>query len=389
MTLLLLGELLLIRDHQNPFLTGLLVLFCVACWKFLLAPWRSDIRAIMLASFLSWLLIDFLVVHTWLQCMGYGIAVSLSLLPVIILEHSFRSDDCDPWLYHLMLFAGAFATLPLVLYSFMVKHNIEVNVFLLRIIPTDVFGSSDALVSERGVGVFSLEATLSASFIAFVVAATIEESCKYIVLRHAGHRAFGSVRSIMSCAIAVAIGFTFAENILNPYYFPSFVETHLINPAVPEWITFMRKVGGRAILSTMAHVIASGIGAYFIGLVLSTDIVAIRSRFARLGMSAAALLERMFGLPRKLFFRYEMLTVGLVSAIALHTLFNVTITLPHMVPKFLSLIPALSFVQGISLSTVSITLSVLLLTVSMLLLIHLFHFSETLERKKRVLDETM
>ena len=64
---------------------------------------------------------------------------------------------------------------------------------------------------------------------------------------------FVSIDDVMQLGIIVAIGFSFAENIVNPVYFTSFVQDYLLHGSVPDVAGFLSNVLGRSVLTVRRH----------------------------------------------------------------------------------------------------------------------------------------
>ena len=164
----------------------------------------------------------------------------------------------------------------------------------------------------------------------FVLVGLIEECSKYWVLKKSGQGAFTSVDDVIQLAVITAIGFSFAENIANQTYFPSFVSEYLMAPERDVY-GFFGNVVGRSILTTMVHIVSTGLLGYFLGRALFADpeLREMKER-GREPIFAGALSKLRIKIVSV--YKAEMIAGGFLFAIFLHALSNFLVTLPDVLP---------------------------------------------------------
>lgn len=335
-TFILIGFYYMLFDvgtRQDPFFMALGIVCTVMAWRFLFGPWSPKIKANVLGTFIFWLALHMVMKEAPSERTARLLAAFVALIPAVIWcmlfykEHKQRMS-----LVVLMFFSGMLSTAPILFYDSMVRHGVELQFFLFRIVPENFTRSSNAFVSGNLVGVTGMRSTLVATLISFMIVGLIEEVSKFWVLKKSGKQFFSSIDDVLQLGIIVAIGFAFAENVLNPSYFLAFVRQYLIHPDVPNWGAFMGNVLGRAILTNMVHILSSGVLAYFYGLVLFADPLLKEQHAAGKKHWLPLLLHRILNQPEKNFYRNEKMVWGLVLSIVLHGMFNFLVTLPDLLP---------------------------------------------------------
>lgn len=316
----------------NPAAAALAVLLIVLGWKALFGPWDVQTKATMLGTFLFWIILTMLLRDDPEDRLVRVVAALVALVPagvwcmLFLKYHRERASSV-----FLMFFAGMLSTVPILFYDALVRRGIELEFFLLRITPQSFNRASTTFfngqIAEGGV-----RTALLASLLSFLIVGLIEETSKYWVLRKSGERVFTSIDDVVQLSIIVAIGFAFAENIVNPVYFTGFVREYLLHPTSRDIFGFLTNVLGRSVLTTMVHVVSTGVLGYFLGRAIFADPLLMeqhrRGRVHRMLHAIRALLR----LPEAKVFRTEMITTGLVSAILLHGAFNFLVTLPDLLP---------------------------------------------------------
>ncbi|MCA9371254.1 MAG: hypothetical protein KC680_04810, partial [Candidatus Peregrinibacteria bacterium] len=235
---------------QDPFFMALGIVCTVVAWRFLFGHWSPTIKASVLGTFIFWLGVHMFFTEPPSERGARVLATVIALIPAVIWclmflkEHKQRLS-----LVILMFFSGMLSTAPILFYDALVRHQVELQFFLFRIVPENFTRSSNAFVTGNLVGVTGMRSTLLATLISFLLVGLIEELSKFWVLKKSGQRFFSSIDDVLQLGIIVAIGFAFAENVMNPSYFLAFVRQYLLTPEVPEWGAFMGNVLGRAILT--------------------------------------------------------------------------------------------------------------------------------------------
>jgi RsiW-degrading membrane proteinase PrsW (M82 family) len=261
------------------------------------------------------------------------LATLVAFIPAVIWCMLFLRDHAQRMsLVILMFFAGMISTAPILFYDAMVRHRVELQFFLFKIVPENFTRSSNAFVSSNLTGITGVKSTIIVTLISFLLVGLIEEVSKFWVLKRSGEKFFHSIDDVLQLAIIVAIGFAFAENVMNPSYFLSFVRQYIISPESPMWGAFMGNVLGRAILTNMVHILSTGVIGYFYGLTIFASPMLEEQHQRGKIHHIAALFHWILRFPEKAVYRKEMILTGLIAAVVLHGMFNFMVTLPDILP---------------------------------------------------------
>jgi len=319
--------------RQDPFITSLGIICMIVLWRFLFGPWKPRIKAMVLGTFLLWIAIHVLFKEAPEERFAHVIAAAIALVPALVwcwffLEYHKQRKS----LVLLMFFAGMLSTAPILFYDALVRRGVEFQFFLFRVVPENFNRVSSAFVSGTITDTSSINSTILTMLISFLIVGLIEEISKLWVLKESGKQFFTSIDDVIQLAVIVAIGFAFAENVLNPSYFLSFVREYLIDADTPQWWAFLGNVSGRAILTTMVHIVSSGVMGYFLGLtIFAKSYLADERRKGHVAI-VASMFHWFLRLPEKKVFRVQMIVIGLMCATVLHGLFNFMVTLPDLLP---------------------------------------------------------
>lgn len=232
----------------------------------------------------------------------------------------------------LLFLAGILSTVPILFYDTLVRRGVEMQFLLFRIKPESFNQTSHTFVSGQLTSGSQTQSVILATLISFFFVGLIEEVSKYWVLSRSGKQLFASIDDVMQLSIIVAIGFAFAENIINPVYFSSFVREYLLHGSAPDVLGFLSNVLGRSVLTNMVHILSTGVMGYFLGLAIFAGPVLAERHARKKSYRLLAFLHRMLRLKEISIFRVQMLVTGLLSAIVLHGLFNFLVTLPEILP---------------------------------------------------------
>ncbi len=317
---------------QDPFIMTLGIICLIIGWHLLFGPWRPQVKAFVLGTFIFWMAMHIFFRESQAERLAHLLAVIIALIPAVIWCFLFLG-------YHrqrlsmviLMFFSGMLSTAPILLYDKILRSGMELQFFLFRIVPESFQQSSNAFVSGRAVGITGYKSTIVATLISFLLVGLIEELSKFWVLKKSGRSSFTSIDDVIQLGIIVAIGFAFAENILNPNYFLAFVSEHLVQPN-PDWSGFLGNFLGRSILTNMVHIVSTGVLGYYFGIVLFTRSYLREEQKESGSIFIPRFLHHFFRLPEEEVFKREMIIFGLVIAIALHGIFNFLVTLPSILP---------------------------------------------------------
>lgn len=308
------------------------VLLVVLAWRFLFGPWEAHVKATVLGSFLFWVALQTLFRETPQERLAHCIAIGVAAIPAIVWVSLFQPYHRERRSIALtMFFSGMASTVPILFYDALVKHGSELQFFIFRLVPENFNAGVQHSVQALD-GLSSLQETLLGLFVSFVFVGLLEEGSKFWVLRKNGQKFFSSIDDAMQLAVIVAIGFAFAENVTQTGYFFGFVKQYLVGPEQPDWAGFLGNVTGRSILTSMVHILSTGIMGYFLGLAIFADpCLREAERSGRYAWIAEG-IHRLLGLPRTTVFRTQMILTGLSLATLLHALSNFLVTLPDVLP---------------------------------------------------------
>ncbi|UPA23066.1 PrsW family intramembrane metalloprotease [Candidatus Peribacteria bacterium] len=319
--------------QENPYAMAFAVLVVIMAWRALFGPWEVQTKATILGTFLFWITLHLYVTDDGGNHLARLIAALTALVPAVIwcrLFLRYHSERISAVL--LMFFSGMLATAPILFYDALVRRGIELQFFLFRLQPESFSQASVTFVSGQLSNPGSVQNMIVSTLISFVIVGLIEELSKAWVVVHSARQLFSSIDDVLQLSIVVAIGFAFAENIINPAYFTAFVEQHLLSGRSPDIMAFLSNVLGRSVLTTMVHVVSTGVMGYFLGLsIFAAPYLEERHAHGKAYRLIAA-IHRVLRLREVSIFRVQMMTTGLVSAIAIHGLFNFLVTVPDILP---------------------------------------------------------
>lgn len=331
--LLSVGQMITTPDWRaNTELVTLLVVCVWIAWKSLFGPWDAQTKATMLGTFLFWIALKIVVKDDPDQRLARLIAAATALIPAFIWCRLFLQYHKERFTNVLIaFFGGMLATAPVLFYDALVTRDIQLQFFLFKLVPESYSQSTQSFISNVFTAT-SDHAVVIVSLVSFILVGVMEETSKYWVLRRCCRDLATSIDDVLQLSIIVAIGFAFAENIINPVYFTGFVREYLFLPQHPDILGFLGNVFGRSVLTTMVHVLSTGLCGYFVGLSLYAQSY-LKERHAQGRVSpVASLLHWILGLPEEGVFRTQAVLTGLLLAIACHGIFNFLVTLPDILP---------------------------------------------------------
>lgn len=318
---------------SSPYGMALALLVLFMAWKALFGPWDSSMKAAVLGTFLFWIAFHMLAQQDPSTRSIHLISMGLALVPAAVwcaLFLRYHAERMSTVL--LMFFSGMLSTVPILFYDLLVRGGAEFQFFLFRVTPESFSRASHGFVSGQlslGGGTQSIVWT---TLVSFVIVGVIEEISKYWVLNHSGRTAFRSIDDALEMAIIVAIGFAFAENVVNPVYFGGFVRQYLMG-ANPDILGFLSNMLGRSVLTSMVHILSTGVIGYFLGLAVFADPYLSEKRAQGKKYALLARLERIFQVRQIFIFRFLCVAAGIGIGVILHAAFNFMVTLPDILPN--------------------------------------------------------
>ncbi len=318
---------------MNSYLMALAIIFFAVGWKLLFGHWEVETKVWILASFLAWLALNFLLQETLERRYLFILAALTALIPTLIWCTLFLRYHRERLSAVLLLFLGGMlSTVPILFYDSLVRHSVELEFFVFKVVPQSFNQTSQNFVNGT-FGSVPIDAGIIGAFVSFILVGLIEEGSKAWVTRRNGVPLATSIDDVMQFAILTAIGFAFAENVINPSYFVSFVQSALVAPTVPDLVGFLGGAAGRSVLTSMVHITSTGVMGYYLGLATFAPSYLAEREQAGHGGGVWAFIEMTFGIDRVAVFRAVMLTFGLLAAVMLHAAFNFIVTLPDLLPN--------------------------------------------------------
>lgn len=326
-------EIGIVPGRASSFVVAAIVVCVAIAWRCLFGPWEVQTKAAVLGVFLFWITAHLLWRQDAQEQAVRLLAAGVAIVPAIVWILLFLKYHAErAGVVVLLFFAGMLSTAPILFYDMLVRRGVEMQFFLFTVKPESFGGSVQEFVAshvplERGFAV-----TAVVSFLTFVFVALIEEFSKYWVLSRTAKPLFRSVDDVLQLSIVVAIGFAFAENIVNPVYFTAFVREYLSHGASGDAVDFVGNVLGRSVLTTMVHVLSTGIMGYFFALSIFAGPYLTERHKSGHAYRLTRGLHALMRVPEEAVFRVNMLATGFVLAVALHAVFNFLVTIPELLP---------------------------------------------------------
>lgn len=228
--------------------------------------------------------------------------ILLALIPAIIWGYIFyKKDPVYRPKAKLTFVVGMFAVIPILLYKWSWQYLPQINVFnYTNNFQADLFNFTPYLYLPLG------------TLLAFMFVGVIEEYMKHLVVRRADRGFFRNIDDAIEFSIIAALGFAFIENILYFYYIWTYQGVEIL------MVSFVF----RAIFSTFAHILFSGIFGYYYGVAYFAE--PIWSEEVRKGRHPFyKFFHKIMHFKSDRVFAREKITEGLVIAVVLHGAFNI------------------------------------------------------------------
>jgi hypothetical protein len=332
--LILFSRMLLLPDitKQGQVMAAGILMIIVA-WRLLFGTWDPRTKATVLGTVVFWILFTMIGSESSRDRLAHAIAIAIALLPAAIWSIMFLSYHVERRSVVLALFfAGMLSTVPILFYDALVRHQVELHFFLFRVVPESFNSSAQVFVRGTWSGVSQLQSSLLGMFVSFLLVGVIEEGSKFWVLARTSKQYVRSIDDALQMAILVAIGFAFAENITSTGYFLSFVREYLFTPATPQWSAFLGNIAGRSVLTSMVHIVSTGVMGYYLGVATFAGPLLEEQTMRGIRHWIIDELHQLFGIERRrLFARMKMIT-GFSFAVLLHATCNFLVSLPDALP---------------------------------------------------------
>jgi len=237
-----------------------------------------------------------------MQTLQIFISIFMAAIPALVWGGIFyRKDPVYRSKAKETFLLGMLAVTPILLYKWSWQYFPDFNITnYANNLQADVFAFTSYLYLPVG------------TVLMFMFVGVIEEYMKHLVVKKADRGFFRNIDDAIEFSIISALGFAFVENSLYLYYIWEYqgIEVMLVS------FVF------RALFSTFAHVLFSGVYGYFYGIAYFAD--PIWSEEVRNSRHPVVnLLHTIFHLKRNRVFATEKISEGLILAIVLHAIFNI------------------------------------------------------------------
>lgn len=309
------------------------IFFMVVAWRLLFGTWDSRTKAAVLGTFVFWVAVHILARETPDDRIAHLIAIAVAAIPAVVWTWLFLPYHRERLSIVLcMFFAGMLSTIPILFYDALVRFRVELHFFLFRIVPESFSSSAQMFVISHWPGISTLQSSLLSMFVSFLLVGVIEEGSKLWVLWRTGRRSSASIDDVMQMAVIIAIGFAFAENVTNSGYFLSFVREYLLDPQTRDIVAFIGNVAGRSVLTSMVHIVSTGLMGYYVGVALYAGPILQEQQTRGVRLWVIEKLHDLFGIPKQALFRRVKILTGFTIAILLHAMSNFLVSLPDALP---------------------------------------------------------
>lgn len=323
---------LLLSGAGTPYVMGIGVVLLFLLWRLLFGAWETHVKATVLGSFILWVGLRILWKEGDHERLAHLLAFIVAIIPAMLWSLLFLK-------YHrerlatvaVMFFAGIVSTAPILFYDALLRRGVELQLFFLRIVPENFNVTVGDFIAQQLPSVTPVQSIVLTLLLTFILVAFLEEFCKFWVLKSTGKYLYSSIDDVIQMGVLVAIGFAFAENILNEGYFLGFVRDYLASGQT-DWAAFVGNVAGRSVLTSMVHIVSTGVTGYFYGLFVFAGPYLQERQPSRPLHAVLRLSMKVFGRPQKDVFRAIMLFCGLAFATTLHALSNFMVSLPDSLP---------------------------------------------------------
>lgn len=327
-------SIMLLPAHaENPFVMAAGVVLVILLWKTLFGPWEVQTKGVILGTFLFWLALSIFKDDTADEARIHAIAAATALVPAFVWCRMFLKYHAERRGTVVLFFlAGILSTVPILFYDTLVRKGVQLDFFFFSIKPQSFSAAAQSFVTSFSPSSAGVGKMVAVSLVTFVLVGLIEEFSKYWVVSRSGKSLFTSIDDVMQLSIMSAIGFAFAENIINPVYFTAFVRDFLIHNAAPDLSGFFANVLGRSVLTSMVHIVSTGVMGYFLGLSIFASSYLEERHAAGKAYRVLSFLHGILRFRETSIFRVQMVLTGLLCAVALHGTFNFMVTLPDLIP---------------------------------------------------------
>lgn len=213
----------------------------------------------------------------------------------------YRKQPTNKWTVSHLFIAGMFTVAPLLAYKYLWRYFPWINAFTY----TNTF--QDNLIGFENLATIPLNTLLT-----FMIVGVIEEIAKFSAVRFIRNKKITSITDCIEYFIIVALGFSFAENMI---YFYNIMQVRGTESILLPFVF-------RSLFSTFAHIMFSGILGYYYGLATFADSV-MKERYNKNKWPILKKFIALFKLDKIQTFHNEKIVQGLIIASVLHAFFNI------------------------------------------------------------------
>jgi len=231
-----------------------------------------------------------------------SLAIILAIVPAGIWGYMFYKKQVGKKSMLMITFAtGALFVTPILLYKYLWQFYPWLDAFQY----TERF--SEDIIGFSNIVTIPLNIVLSFMFVGI-----IEEVMKLWAVKMTDRGRICSIDDAIEMSITAALGFAFAENIL--YFYNIIINRGLDGIFYP--FVF------RALFSSFAHIMFSGILGYYYGLSLfATDVLKEKANKHR--WPFVRVISSLFNLKKESVFHENVQAKGIIIAVTLHAIFNI------------------------------------------------------------------
>lgn len=318
---------------RNGQMIALGVFLIVVAWRLLFGAWEAGTKATVLGTFVFWVFFTMLSGEAPEHRVAHFIAIGAATVPAVVWCFLFLPYHREkPGVVLSMVFGGMLSTIPILFYDALVRGGMELHFFFFRMVPESFSSSAHLFVAGHYPGISQLQTSLLTMFMSFLFVGVIEEGSKLWVLWRGGRQYTRSIDDTMQMAVLVAIGFAFAENITSSGYFVSFAREYLLTDGQRDWGAFLGNVAGRSILTSMVHIVSTGIMGYYVGVGLFAGPLLQEQQERGVRYRVLEWAHDLLGIEKRQLFRRMKIITGYFLAVFLHAMSNFLVSLPDVLP---------------------------------------------------------
>lgn len=231
----------------------------------------------------------------------YFVTFLVAIIPAMIWASLFlKKHKGNQWPVFLTFIGGIFAAQLILLYKG--YWDTTINLIFAKVTLVDFRSNISAIVVN----------TVLATLMIFLGVGAMEEFFKFWVMKAINKDFFRSIDDVISLSIICALGFSFYENMI-------FFNTQW---GVIPMRGFLLVALSRVTIVTMVHMLCSGVLGYYFGLAhFASPILRIQHREKK-RHPILIFFKNLLHMKKSHLYRNEMMTIGLVSAMVLHAIYD-------------------------------------------------------------------